>query len=66
MNVIQGRFEFPITSSLFDVFKSFVSLLLKFDLTVIHLLFLDLNETSLPCFIFCDLNTMTNYFTSVK
>ena len=63
---IQGGFEFPITSSLFDVFKLFVSLLLKFELTVIHILFLDLNETFLPSFLLDDLNNITNYFTSIK
>ena len=44
--LIQGRFEFTITSSLFDIFELFV----KCYLTVICLLFLDLNETFLPGF----------------
>ena len=42
------------------------SLLFKCELTAIHILFLDLNETFPPCFLLDDLNTMTIYFTSVK
>ena len=37
--LIWVRFEFPITSSLFDAFELFASLLSKCELTVIHLLF---------------------------
>ena len=46
----RGRFEFSLTSSLFELFKLCVSLLLKCELTSIYLLFLDLNETFLPYF----------------
>ena len=66
MNVDTGRFEFPISSSLFDVSEIFASLLLKCELTVIRLLFLDFNETLFRSFFLSHINTMTNYFTSVK
>ena len=56
------RFEFPITSSIFDLFKWFVSIMLKCELTAIHHLFLDLNETFLPCFFLDDVITTTIYF----
>ena len=64
--LIWGRFEFIFTLSLFDVFKWFVSLLLKCELTAIHIIFLDSNETFLPCFSLCDAKTMAIYFTSEK
>ena len=64
--LIRGRFEFPITLSLFDVFKLFVSLLLMCELTLIHLLLLDLYETFLPCFLLYDVKTMAIYLNFVK
>ena len=63
--LIWGRFEFPITLSLFDV-SNFPPLLLKCELTVIHPLFLDLYETFLPCFLLDYVNNMTIYLTFVK
>ena len=59
-------FEFSIKPSLFDVFELFASLLFKCELTVIHILLLDFNETFLPYFFLDVVNTMTIYFTSVK
>ena len=44
----------------------YFSLLLKCELRVIRLLFLDLNETFLPSFLFDDVNIITIYYTSVK
>ena len=63
---IQGRFEFTITSSLFDALKLLFSLPLKCELTVLHLLFLDFNGTLLPCFLLDGVNNTIIYFTSVK
>ena len=59
-------FEFTITLPMFDVYKWFIPLLLKCELTVVHILFLGFNETFLPCFIIDDVNTMTIYFTTIK
>ena len=42
------------------------SLLLKRELKVIHLLFLDLNKSFLPIFPLEDVNTITIHFTSIK
>ena len=56
----------PLTLSLFDVFELFVSLLLTCELTVIHLLLLDLYETLFPFFLLGDVNTTTVYFTLCK
>ena len=64
--LIRGRFEFTITLSLSGVFKLFDLLMLTYELIVIHLLFLDLYETFLPCFLIDNINTTTTYFTSVK
>ena len=63
--VIQGMFEFLITSSLFDPFELFLNLLLKSELAVIHIHFFELNEMFLPCFPLDDINTIPIYFTSV-
>ena len=57
--LIRGRFEFPITFSLFDVFKWFDLLLLTCELTLVHILLLEIYETSLPCFLLDNKNTIT-------
>ena len=57
--LIRGRFEFPITFSLFDVFKWFDLLLLTCELTLVHILLLEIYETSLPCFLLDKKNTIT-------
>ena len=64
--LIQGRFEFPIPLSLFDVFELFDSLLLTCYLTVEHPLFLEMYEIFLPCFLLDNVNTIAIYFTFVK
>ena len=64
--LIQGRFVFPITLSLFDVLKLFYLLLLTYKLKVIHLLLLDLYETFLYCFLLDEVKTITIYFNFVK
>ena len=63
---IWGRFEYPITLSLFDVFKLSDLIKLTCELTVVHILLLDLYETLLSCFPLDYVNTMNIYFTSVK
>ena len=63
IKLMWGRFEFPITFSLFGVFELFVSPLLTCELIVTHLFFLDLYETFILCFILYDVNTMNIYFT---
>ena len=44
---------------MFDIFELFVSLLLKYELTVMNLLFLDLNETFFPFPPLDDVSTTT-------
>ena len=61
-----GRCEFLITLSLFDLFILFDSLLLMFELTVVHVLFLDFYETFLSCFHLNEINNMTISFTFVN
>ena len=60
--LIRGRFEFPITLSLLYVFGLFYSLLLTCEVTVIHLLFLEMYEIFLPCFLIDDVIAITIYF----
>ena len=62
----RGRFKFPITLSLFDVFEFFHLLLLTCELTLVHILFLEMHKIFLPCFIIDNRNAITIYFTFVK
>ena len=64
--LIQGRFENPITVSLFDAFKLFHLILLTCNLTVLHLFFLEMYRIFLPWFLLGDINSITIYSTSVK
>ena len=64
--LIQGRFRFIKTLSLFDVFELFVSLIIKCELTLMHILFLDFIWNFLPCFLLHEVNIMAIYFTFVK
>ena len=66
LTLIQGRFEFTITLSLFDVIKLSDFLLFTCELTVVHNLFLDLYENPLSYFHINNVNTITIYFTFVK
>ena len=66
LGMFLGMFEFSITLSLLYVFRSFYSLLFTYEVTVVHLLLLELNETFRACFLLGDVNTMTIYFTFVK
>ena len=59
--LLWGRFEFPIRLSLFDVFQLFDSLILMCDITVVHLLFLDLYKTFQTYFLLDDVNTISIY-----
>ena len=61
-----GKFEVPITLSLFGVLKLFHLLLLICGLTVVHILFLDLDKTFLTCFLLDHINTISVYFSIVK
>ena len=63
---MRGMFEFPITLSMLYVFISFDLLLLTCEVTVVHLLFLDLGKIFRPYFRPNDVNAMTIYFTFVK
>ena len=47
---LRGNFEENITLSLFDAFKLFYLLMLTCEITVIHLLLLDLEKILLTCF----------------
>ena len=49
--LIRGRFEFPVTFSLLDIFKLFDLLLLTCELTVVHPLFLEMYEIFLLFFL---------------
>ena len=59
----KGSFEFPITLSLFGVFKLFCLLLLKCELTVVHILVLEMYRILLHCFFLEDGNSITINFT---
>ena len=61
--LILEMFEFPITLSLFYVFRSFYSLLLTCEVTLVHILFLDLGKTFRLCFCLDGVKSMTIYFT---
>ena len=61
--LIRGRFEFTITLSMFYLFLLFVLILLMCEVTVKHLLLLEMYESFLPCFFLDDVNAMTIYFT---
>ena len=61
LTLLWGRFEFPIRLSLFDVFQLFDSLILMCDITVVHLLFLDLYKTFQTYFLLDDVNTISIY-----
>ena len=65
LTLIQGRFEFPVTLSLFDVFELFGSLLLRYEFTVVHILFLEMHGIFPPGFLLYDVNAITIYFTLV-
>ena len=60
--LIQGRFEFPITLSLFNVFELFDLILLTCELTVVHLIFLEMYKIFLPFFLHEDVKNITIYF----
>ena len=64
--LIRGRSELTKTFALFSVFKLFDSIMLMCESTLIHLLFLDLYETYLTCYLLDDANAMTVYFTFIK
>ena len=64
--LIWGRFGFPVKLSLFDVFKLFDLLLLTCELTLVHLLFLEMYKIFFPCFFIDNINTITIHFKFVK
>ena len=66
LTLISERFDFPISLSLFDLFKLFYLLLLMCELTWVHHLFLEVYETFLTCFLLDDVNPITIYFNFVK
>ena len=63
--LIRGRFYSPITLSLLYVFVLFDLLLLVCEVTVIHLLFLEIYKIFLPCFLLDNVNSITIHFNFV-
>ena len=61
--LIQGMFEFPKIISLLYIFRSSYLILLTCEITVVHLLLIDLEKTFRPCFRLDDVNAMTIYST---
>ena len=64
--LIWWSFEFTITLSLFYAFRLFDSLLLTCELTVVHLLSLEMYEIFLPFLLLEYVNTIIIYFNFVK
>ena len=64
--LIRGRFEFPIILSLIYVSGLFDLLLLTCELTVLHILFLEMYKIFLICFLIDNVNTITLYFNFVN
>ena len=64
--LIQGMFELPITLYLLYVFRPFYLLLLTYEVTVVHLLFLYLKKNLLTMFLFWRRKRHDYFFTFVK